>query len=216
MLRGDRRRSGLGCPASVREQPLKLMPAAFNADIQDMRLSRLLVVSFVGALVLAAGASAATPRFAVFDVHHDLAHASHNVYGDVKIWKRRSALASRARGATLVHCGSDCTFGSGWLAFSTAPGLSAGSVSAARTHRTKVGWSVVVTLSAHGRTSWAAFDRRATLSSASRGVPDALVLVLDGDVVGQPLANQVSGRQTLEIPGLSRANALRTAKLLNR
>jgi hypothetical protein len=180
-----------------------------------MRFAPLLVVTVFGALVLAAGASASTPRFAVFDVHHDLAHASHNVYGDVKIWKRRSALASRAHGAMLIRCGSACTFGAGWLAFSSAPALSAGSVSASRTHRTKVGWSVVLTLTAHGRASWAAFDRRATHSSATRGVPDALVLVLDGDVVAQPLANQVSGRQTLEIPGLSRANALRTAKLLN-
>ena len=180
-----------------------------------MRLSLLLAIC-AGALFLAGGATAATPRFALFDVHHDLAHASHNVYGDVKIWKRRTALASRAEGATLVHCGSDCTFGAGWLAFSTAPGLSAGSVSTARTHRTKVGWSVVLTLTPHGRASWAAFDKRASHSSATRGVPDALVLVLDGDVVAQPLANQVSDGQTLEIPGLSRANALRVAKLLNR
>jgi hypothetical protein len=181
-----------------------------------MRLSRLLSVAFLGALVVAGSASAATPRFALFDVHHDLAHASHNVYGDVKIWKRRAALASRAHGATLVHCGSACTFGAGWLAFSTAPGLSAGSVSAARTHRTKVGWSVVLTLTPHGRASWTAFERRASRSNATRGVPDALALVLDGRVVAQPLANQVSGGQTLAIPGLSRANALRVAKLLNR
>ena len=88
-----------------------------------MRLSRLLPAAVLGALVLAGGASAAaTPHFAVFDVHTDLATASHNVFGDVKIWKRKPALASRTHGATLVHCGSNCTFGAGWLAFVNRPG----------------------------------------------------------------------------------------------
>lgn len=182
-----------------------------------MRLPRLLPAVLLGALVLAGGASAATPRFALFDVHTDLAHASHNVFGDVKIWKRQAALASQAGGATLVHCGAACTFGSGWLAFSAGPALSAGAVTAAKTRRTKVGWSVVLTLTPRGRSSWATFSRRASLSSATRGVPDALVLVLNGDIVAQPLASQVLKLPTtVEVPGLSRANALRVAKLLNR
>ena len=183
-----------------------------------MRLSRLLTAAVLGALVLAGGASAApTPHFAVFDVHTDLATASHNVFGDVKIWKRKPALASRTHGATLVHCGANCTFGAGWLAFVNRPALSAGSVVAAKTHRTKVGWSVVLTLSPRGRSAWKAFSHRTSLSSATRGVPDALVLVLNGDIVAQPLASQVKQRATtVEIPGLSRKNALRTATLLNR
>jgi hypothetical protein len=187
-----------------------------------MRLSRLLLVTCLGALVLAGGASAATPHFALFDVHTDLAHASHNAFGDVKIWKRQAALASRARGATLVHCGGDCTFGPGWLAFSASPALSAGAVTAAKTRRTKVGWSVVLTLTPHGSSGWESFSRRASLSSATRGVPDALVLVLNGDIVAQPLVSQVSKQPvskrstTIEIPGLSRANARRVATLLNR
>lgn len=192
------------------------MPA--RADTRVMRLSRLLFAAVLGALVLVGGASAApaaTPGFALFDVHTDLAHASHNAYGDVKIWKRKAALASRVHGATLVHCGSACTFGEGWLAFTAGPALSARDVVAARAFRTKVGWSVVVTLTARGQSSWKTFSRQASLSSATRGVPDAFAIVLNGDIVAQPLADQVRhGKTSVELPGLSRANALRTAKLL--
>jgi hypothetical protein len=182
-----------------------------------MRLSRLVPAALVGALVLAGGASAGTPRFALFDVHTDLAHASHNAFGDVKIWKRQAALASRAHGATLVRCGGACTFGAGWLAFSRRPALSAGEVAGAKAHRTKVGWSVVLTLTPHGWSSWKRFSRQASLSGATRGVPDALALVLEGNIVAQPLASQVlRAKTTVVIPGFSRANALRTAKLLGR
>jgi hypothetical protein len=182
-----------------------------------MRLSRLLPAAALGALVLAGGASAGAPRFALFDVHTDLAGPSHNTYGDVKVWKHQTALADRARGAALVRCSSDCTFGPGWLAFSRAPALSAGDVVAAKAHRSKLGWGVVLTLSPHGWSSWNGFTRRASLSGKTRGVPDALVLVLNGTIVAQPLANRVrQGKTTVEIPGLSRANARRAAKLLSR
>ena len=198
-----------------RRERLQRRPAP--ADTGVMRLSRLLLAALLGALVLAGGASAGTPRFALFDVHTDLAHASHNTFGDVKIWKRRAALASRARGATLVRCGEACTFGAGWLAFSGAPGLSARDVVAAKAHRTRVGWEIILTLTPHGWSSWKSFSRQASLSGATRGVPDALALVLDGDIVAQPLASQVrQGKTTVEIPGLSRANARRAAKLLSR
>lgn len=181
-----------------------------------MRLSRLLP-AVLAALVLAGGAAAGTPRFALFDVHSDLATASHNAFGDVKVWQRQSALAGRAHGATLVRCGGDCTFGPGWLAFSRPPAISAGDVLTAKAQRSKRGWVVVVTLTSRGRTSLARFHRQASLSSSSRGVPDALVLVLDGTIVAQPLASQiVIGRPTLELPGFSRANALRAATLLSR
>jgi hypothetical protein len=203
MLRG-----GIGCNG--------FKGVASAADNTAMRLHCLLP-ALLGALVLAGGASAGTPRFALFDVHTDLAHASHNAFGDVKIWKRQAALAGRTGGATVVRCGGACTFGAGWLAFSGAPALTAGDVVAAKAHRTKVGWSVALTLTAHGKASWKRFARQASLSGATRGVPDALAVVLDGDVVAQPLASQVrQGRTAVELPGLSRSNALRTAKLLAR
>jgi hypothetical protein len=184
-----------------------------GADTPVMRLM-LLTAVVLGALAVAGGASAGTPSFALFDVHTDLAHASHNAFGDLKIWKREAALAKRATGATIVHCGGSCTFGSGWLAFAAAPALSARDVSSAKAHRTRVGWSIVLTLTPRGWSSWKVFSRRASLSGATRGVPDALVLVLGGEIVAQPLTDQVlHGKTTLAIPGLSRANALRAAKL---
>jgi hypothetical protein len=180
-----------------------------------MKLSRLLPASLLGALVLAGGASAAAPRFALFDVHTDLAHASHNTFGDVKIWKRPAALAERAKGATLVHCGDACTYGAGWLAFSGTPSLSSADIVSAKAYRSKIGWSVVVILTPGGMTRWKAFDTRAARSGATRGVPDPLALVLDGDVVAQPFDDQLRhGKTSVEIPGLSRANARRAAKLL--
>jgi hypothetical protein len=181
-----------------------------------MRLSRLLPATILGALVLAGGASAGTPRFALFDIDTDLAGPSHNTYGDVKVWKRQAALAGRTRGAALVRCASDCTFGPGWLAFSRAPALSAGDVVAAKARRSKQGWGVVLTLSPRGWASWKGFSRRAWLSGNTHGVPDALVLVLNGTIVAQPLANHLrQGKTTVEVPGLTRANALRVAKLLS-
>jgi hypothetical protein len=182
-----------------------------------MRHLLLLPVAAVAALALVGSASAGTPRLALFNLHSGLAAASHNSFGDIKLWKRESALASRAHGATLVRCGGDCTFGPGWLAFSQKPALSAGDVVSAKTHRTKSGWSVVLGLNARGNAGLARFQRQAALSGKTRGVPDALVLVLDGTIVAQPLADQIhAGKATVEIPGFSRGNALRAAKLLKR
>ena len=182
-----------------------------------MRLSLLLPAAALAALALAGGASAGTPRFALFDVHTDLAAASHNTFGDVKVWKSQTALAKRAREATLVRCGSDCTFGAGWLAFSKRPALSAGDVVSAKTRRTRGGWTVVLGLSTLGTAAMRSFERLAALSDKTRGVPDALVLVLDGTIVAQPLASQIHpGTSTVVIPGFSRGNALRAAKLLQR
>jgi len=181
-----------------------------------MRLRLLLTVVILGALALAGGASAATPGFALFDVHTDLAHASHNAFGDVKIWKRQAALVSRVHGATIVYCGGACTFGAGWLAFSARPSLTARDVTGAKVYRTKVGWSIVATLTPHGVANWKTFSRKAALSGATRGVPDALVVVLAGDVVAQPLMDEIRhGKTSIELPGLSHANALRAAKLLS-
>lgn len=169
----------------------------------------------LGALALAGGAAAGTPRFGVFDLHTQLAGPSHNAYGDVKIWKRPAALARRARSATLVRCGGDCTFGAGWLAFSRGPALASGDISGGRAKAGKRGWSVFVTLNARGRTSWLRFSRNTALAGKTRGVPDAFVVVLDGVVIGQPLADELrTAKGIVEIPGLSRANALRAAKRL--
>lgn len=182
-----------------------------------MKLSRLLPPAILGALVLAGGASAGGPRFALFDVHTGLAGPSHNTYGDVKVSQQQAGLAARARGATLVRCASDCTFGPGWLAFSGGPGLAGADVVTAKARRATLGWGVVLTLTRHGWSSWNRFSRQAARSGATRGVPDALALVLNGTIVAQPLASQVrQGKTTVEIPGLSRANARRAAKLLSR
>jgi hypothetical protein len=203
---------------SLRSEPdTAIKPAPPPADSYSMRRSLLLPAVALAALALAGGASAGTPRFALFDVHTDLAAASHNTFGDVKVWKRQSALARRARGATLVRCGGDCTFGPGWLAFSKKPALGAGDVVSATVHRTHAGWNVVLGLSPKGKARLLSFQRLASLSGKNRGVPDALVLVLDGTIVAQPLASQIgSGTATVAFPGFSHANALRAAKLLTR
>src|ERR1700687_6235673 len=136
-----------------------------------MRLIALLSL----ALVFAAPASAAAPRFGLFDLNA-LARASHNIYGDVKVSQRMTAL----RG-TVVHCGTGCRFGSGWLAFAQGPGLAAGDgqaaspagragagwpafakgpslaagdVKSARAHSGRIGWSVDLGLTARGRSRW--------------------------------------------------------------
>jgi hypothetical protein len=181
-----------------------------------MRLGALLCVC-LSAFLLAAGASAGTtPRLALFNISTDLASASRNDFGDLHVSKIRSALAKRAPGAALVRCTGRCTFGDGWLAFSRGPSLASGDVSSGRAVRARDGaWAVTLTLTPRGAVRWAAFSRRAEKSAGARGVPDALVLAVDGSVAGQPLANQVTRTgKTLHIVGLSRANALRTAKAL--
>ena len=178
-----------------------------------MRLT-LIAAACLGALALVSGASAATPRFALYDVHTDLAAASHNDFGDVKVWTDRSGLAARVDGATLVRCGRDCTYGAGWLAFAHGPALSAGDVASAKARHAHGAWSVVLTLTARGQTRFAAFDKKATARGARRGVADALALVVDGEIVAQPLENQLKrGKTTLELPGFRRAQALAVAKL---
>src|SRR4029077_11842364 len=52
---------------------LRLNPAPTKADNNAMRFHCLLPVALLCALVFAGAASAGTPRFALFDVHTDLA-----------------------------------------------------------------------------------------------------------------------------------------------
>jgi hypothetical protein len=161
------------------------------------------------ALAVAAPAAAAGPRFALFDLH-DLARASHNVYGDVKVSKRPAGL----RG-TVVRCGAGCRFGAGWLAFAPGPRLSAGDVVSAKAHDGRIGWSVDLRLTARGQARWAAFDKIAVQSAKSSGVPDVLAVVVDGSILALPFANDVRHKHgTLELTGFTRAGALRTAKTL--
>jgi hypothetical protein len=170
-----------------------------------MRLVSLLLL----ALVVAAPAAAAGPRFGLFDLS-DLSRASHNAFGDVKVSQRATAL----RG-TVVHCGTGCRFGSGWLAFAKAPSLNAGDVVSAKAHAGRIGWSVDLGLTSRGQAHWAAFSKLAAQRLKSTGFPDVLVVVVNGEIRSVPYANDVRHKNgTLELVGFSRANALRTAKTL--
>jgi hypothetical protein len=170
-----------------------------------MRLVALLSL----ALVFAAPAAAAGPRFGVFDLN-DLARASHNAYGDVKVSQRATAL----RG-TVVHCGTGCRFGNGWLAFASGPSLTAGDVVSAKAHSGRIGWSVDLGLTARGKARWTRFSKIAAQRLRSSGFPDVLALVVNGEILAAPYANDVRYKNgTLELVGFRRAEALRTAKTL--
>src|SRR6185312_11595857 len=170
-----------------------------------MRLVALLLVT----LTFAAPAAAAGPRFGIFDLH-DLAPASHNLYGDVKV-----ARSSAALHGFVVHCGSECRFGPGWLAFARAPGLDAGDVASAKARAGRFGWSVQLVLTTRGRAHWTAFAKLDAARLRSQGVPDVLAVVAGGSIVALPYANGVRyQRGTLDLAGFSRAGALQTAKTL--
>jgi hypothetical protein len=180
-----------------------------------MRLS-ILACTCLGALVLTAGASAAAPRVALFDLRTDVAQASHNSFGDLRVWKNRAALAKRAPEATLVRCAGSCTFGKGWLAFKRKPALVSGDIASARAYRIRgLTWALSLELTPRGIARWAAFTRRTAKSATEYGIADALVLAVDGSVAGQPLADQIQAKKgTLRIGALDRWNAVRTAKAL--
>jgi hypothetical protein len=170
-----------------------------------MRLIALLSL----ALVFAAPAAAAGPRFGLFDLN-DLARASHNTYGDVKVSQRATAL----RG-TVVRCGTGCRFGNGWLAFAKGPSLVAGDVVSAKAHSGRIGWSVDLGLTARGQARWTAFNKLAAQHKKSSGFPDVLVVVVNGEILASPYANDIRYKNgTLELVGFSRAEARRTAKTL--
>jgi hypothetical protein len=170
-----------------------------------MRLVSLLLL----ALVFAAPAAAAGPRFGLFDLS-DLSRTSHNEFGDVKVSQRATAL----RG-TVVHCGTGCRFGSGWLAFAKAPSLTAADVVSAKAHSGSIGWSVDLGLTSRGLTRWTAFTKVAAQRAKSTGFPDVLVVVVNGEILAVPYANDVRYKNgMLELVGFSRAAALRAAKTL--
>jgi hypothetical protein len=170
-----------------------------------MRILGLLLLT----LVFAAPAAAGGPRFGLFDLN-DLARASHNAYGDVKVSQRATAL----RG-TVVRCGTSCRFGKGWLAFAKGPSLGAGDVVSAKAHPGRIGWSVDLGLTSRGQARWTAFSKIAGQRAKSSGVPDVLAVVIDGEILALPYANSVRYKGgTLELVGFHRAAALRTAKTL--
>jgi hypothetical protein len=182
------------------------MARPYTADnAKAMRLMALLLVG----VVFAAPAAASPPRFGLFDLH-DLARPSHNAFGDVKLSKRPALL----RGI-VVHCGPGCRFGAGWLAFEKGPSLSAGDVTSAKAHVGRVGWSVHLGLTRRGHARWTAFAQAADRHAKSNGVPDVLVVVVDGAILALPYASDVRhDRGTLVLDGFSRAGALRAAKTL--
>jgi preprotein translocase subunit SecD len=174
-----------------------------------------LLVPALAALVLAAPASAAGPRFGLFDLDSGLARASHTVYGDVKVSPDASALARKAPGATVVRCGDQCRLGTGFVAFSEGPLLTARDIAAPRAHPGLRGWNVSVTLTAHGRAAWARLSRTLRLTTRSTGLQPVLAIVLDGTIYALPFASDLRHTgTTLELAGFTPAGARHAAALL--
>jgi hypothetical protein len=174
---------------------------------------RLIAVSLV-ALALAGPASAALPRFAVYDIATDLSRASKNDFGDIRVAASRSTLARRAPGAAVVRCGSDCRFGSGWLAFGGGSHLEARDVRSASAHASRLGSTVTLHLSARGAAAWSALERAALARQKRNGVPDVFAIVLNGTIYALPYGTGV--RQTgasVELSGFTRAGARAAAQL---
>ena len=167
----------------------------------------------LAALVLAVPAAASTPRFGLWDLQVDLAHASRNAYGDVSA-KPRAVLAGKG---TLVRCATWCRLGSGWLAFRAKPRLGAGDVRAARVvYSKRLGWTVRATLTRAGLVRWSAFAREAAVRSRERGVPDVLVVAAGSSVAATPLVSAVTAsRGELVLTGFSRASARAAGHLLS-
>jgi hypothetical protein len=156
-------------------------------------------------LALAGPAAASTPRFGLWDLQVDLAHASRNAYGDVAA-KPRAALSGKG---TLVRCGTWCRLGPGWLAFHAKPRLAAADVRAAQVvYSKRLGWTVRATLTRAGLVGWTAFEREAALRARQRGVPDVLVVAAGSDVAATPLVSAVAASHgELVVTGFSRASA---------
>jgi hypothetical protein len=171
-----------------------------------------LVAATLAALSLAGPAAAAAPRFAVYDLQHDLAHASRNAFGDVAA-RPSGALAGHG---TLVRCGGWCRFGDGWLAFAGRPRLGAVDVASVRAgFSRRLGWSVRVRLSPAGRREWTGFAAAARVAARRHGVPDVLVVVAGGQVAAAPLSSQVFAADgVLTLTGFSGAAARALVRLL--
>src|SRR3954453_9304271 len=146
-----------------------LMTRPYRADMSVMRVAAVVVVL----LLISAPAAVAAPRFALWDLQSDLAHASRNPYGDVAV---KPLAALRGKG-TVVRCATWCRFGDGWLAFSQRPRLSAADgTRATGRYAEGQGWTVRISLRPSARTHWSAFARNVTSQAKLRGVPDVLVV----------------------------------------
>jgi hypothetical protein len=168
-------------------------------------MRRLCVVLLVFAFAAPAASAASTPRFALYVLQTDLAHASHNTYGDVAV-KPRAALAGKG---TLVRCATWCRFGAGWLAFKPGARLAPADVSAAAVRYTKhKGWTVRLTLTRSAASKWTRLARTLKAGAKLRGVPDVLVVVAGGQVAAAPFSTQVAAAGgVLTLTGFSRASA---------
>src|SRR5262249_42348935 len=144
------------------------------------------------ALVFTSSASAATPRFGFFNLGTDVAGASKNFYGDVRIATSRDALARRAPGATIVRCGANCRLGAGWLAFAKPSKLTLRDLGPARAHPGSRGWSVSVELSPRGLAAWKRLAAAIKQQTARSGLSPVYAVVLDGTILATPYANELS------------------------
>ena len=163
---------------------------------------------FLAALALAAPASAAAPRFGLFDLH-DLSRASRNEFGDVKPTRRVP------NAAFAVECGTGCRLGSGWLGFDRLVGPTAGEIRAASAGPGRIGWSVRLDLTARGQARWLAYARVAATRARRAGVPDVLAVVVSGRILAAPLADTLRlAHGRLDVPGFSPANARDAVKAL--
>jgi hypothetical protein len=172
-----------------------------------MRLAALALL----ALVLASPASAAAPRFGLFNLNTDLSHASRNEFGDLRLAKRPGTLHG-----VVVRCvRPGCRFGAGWIAFAKRASLTAGDISSAKASSGRIGWSVHLRLTTRGKARWAAFAKTAARRARTQGVPDVFVVVVGGSVVAAPFANQIRAKGgSVELVGFHRADARRAAQLL--
>jgi hypothetical protein len=172
---------------------------------------RVLAITFA-ALALAGPAVAATPRFALYDLQSDLAHASRNEYGDVLV----KPLPRVAGKGTAVRCGPACRFGAGWLAFAAKPHLAPADVARAKAGYSKHdGWTVELSLRPRAVARWDAFRERTAAAAKLRGVPDVLVVVAGGQIAAAPLASEVAtSHGAVTLTGFSRASAKSLARLL--
>jgi hypothetical protein len=168
-------------------------------------MRRLVVLLLLAVLALPAGAGAATPAFALWDLQTDLAGVSRNVYGDVDV----KPLRALGGNGTPVRCAAWCRFGTGWLAFAPRPRLAAGDVASARyAYAKRKGWFVQLTLRPKAVARWRGFVRNVSSAAKRRGVPDVLVVVAGGQVAAAPLATQVTSTGTaVTLTGFSRAGA---------
>jgi hypothetical protein len=164
--------------------------------------------SVCAALVLAAPASAAAPRFGLFDLH-DLGKASRNEFGDVKPAHRLP------KAAFAVECGAGCRFGPGWLGFTRLVGPTAADIRTASTGPGRIGWSLRLGLSPRGQARWRSYARVATARARKAGVPDVVAVVVGGRILATPLADTIRlAHGQLDLPGFTPAIARSAVKAL--